>query len=98
MATLQRQLHELSQQTNSYQIKESFVRSFMERLQLVESLTKKCEGIISSATSKKSKLPSPQEEEEYQERLRFLDGHAGQLRKREEMLAARESEVHGLRT
>jgi hypothetical protein len=32
MATLQRQLHELSQQTNSYQIKESFVKTFMERL------------------------------------------------------------------
>ena len=65
MATLQRQLHELSQQTNSYQIKESFVKTFMERLQVLETLTKKCEGIIQSATAKKSKLPTPQEEEEY---------------------------------
>lgn len=46
MATLQRQLQELATQSNSYSIKESFVRGFRERLTVVEGLMQRCEQIV----------------------------------------------------
>ncbi len=74
-------------------MRESFVKSFFERLAILESLTKKCESILASDTKRSKCHP----DEEYKEKLLFLENHANQLRRREEILATRESEVGVLR-
>jgi hypothetical protein len=79
LATLHRQLWELAQATNSYAIKESFVKNFLERLVVLE-------GLMRNA-------PSQTQNEEYIEKLRFIESHVSQIKKREEILAQRENEV-----
>ena len=77
-------------------MKESFVKQFNEKLAVLEKLTKKCETLLHQEAS--SRKVSEEQTEEYNERLRFVQSHAEQLKKREQILATRESEVAGLRT
>lgn len=93
MVTLQKSLQELAQSTNSYAVKGAFVKQFKERLSLLEAMTKKCEAVLAENSSRKRQ----EEEEAYVEKMRFVEGHASQLRKREEALATREAELAALR-
>lgn len=75
LATLQRQLQELAQQTNSYAMRESFVKQFLERLNILETLTKKCESILNAENKRSSSRKHPEDDEECKEKLRFIESH-----------------------
>lgn len=56
-------------------MRESFVKQFLERLHILETLTKKCESILHNENRRSTSKKHPEDDEEYKEKLRFIESH-----------------------
>ena len=58
-------------------MRENFVKQFKERMTVLESLTKKCEAALAQESiSNKRRSMTIEEDEEWLEKLRFIESQA----------------------